>query len=167
MALLALKLFVPAIDDALIVFGVLQIAFGENDIAYGRRILGQSEIFLANLVRRAANTYIGAVAVIYLVAVLRAIAALLAAAVMLAAILTALAAIVAAIAGASVLCSVSHLLHPYNVFYFPMVFFLSTESYTGTTIPDLRTGCIESDDTIFKKAVLFPGDPGSSTDSLS
>lgn len=88
------ELLVPAIDYALVMFGVLQIAFGQNQIAGGRCILGQSKVFFANLMRRAANSYVRPVAVEYLVAVIcttpRAV------------VMPAIVAVVAFIAGASV-----------------------------------------------------------------
>jgi hypothetical protein len=50
-------------------FGMLEIAFGEDGIARRGSILSEGEVFLADLMRRAANAYIRAVAVENLVTV--------------------------------------------------------------------------------------------------
>ena len=51
------------IDETLIMFGMLQVAFRQNPVPGGSRIPRQSDIFFIDLIGRAANTHIGAVAV--------------------------------------------------------------------------------------------------------
>jgi hypothetical protein len=95
-AWLGLELLGPAVDDALIMFGVLQIAFGEDDVARGSGVLGEGEVFFTHLMRGAADSYVRAVAVENLVAILRWTA-------LAAVIMTTMAAVMAAVPRASIL----------------------------------------------------------------
>ena len=65
------------VDEPLIVFCMLQVAFRQDAVAGGGRIPRQGDVFLVDLVGRAANAHIGAVAVKILDARIDAPAALL------------------------------------------------------------------------------------------
>lgn len=54
---------VPLVNNALVMLGVLEIAFGQHPVAHGRRILGQGLVFFKNLVSSSPNPYFGTVAV--------------------------------------------------------------------------------------------------------
>ena len=57
------KFFGHFIDETLVMLGVLQIAFCQNAVTGGSCVARQGHIFLINLISRAADAYIGAVAV--------------------------------------------------------------------------------------------------------
>jgi hypothetical protein len=51
------------VNETLVMFGMLQIAFGQNAVTRRRGIPRQSHIFFVDLVSRAANAHIGTIAV--------------------------------------------------------------------------------------------------------
>jgi hypothetical protein len=69
--LVLLRRLVHRIQDAEIVFGVLEIAFRHHSVAATGGITAELEVFLEQLLRRSANAEVGAVAVEYMVAVHR------------------------------------------------------------------------------------------------
>ena len=77
------EFFGHLVDEALVVLGVLQVAFCQNAVAGRSGIARQRHIFLVDLVSRAADAYIGAVAVEALNAGIDAPAAVLSAAVVM------------------------------------------------------------------------------------
>ena len=81
--LVLVEFFGHFIDEALVVFSVLQVAFCQDAVAGGSRIARQRHIFLVDLVGRAADTDIRTVAVKALNAGIDAPAAILAAVVMM------------------------------------------------------------------------------------
>jgi hypothetical protein len=94
----------PAVDDALIMFGVLEVALLQNPVALRRRVAGKKLIFFADLVSRAADTHFRAVAVEDLHSV--AVAAIAAAAITVMGLTAA--AMTPIISGPPSGCSVSH-----------------------------------------------------------
>ena len=69
--LVLLRRLIHRIQNAEIVFGVLEIAFRHHSVAATGRVTAELEVFLEQLLRRSANAEVGAVAVEYMVAVHR------------------------------------------------------------------------------------------------
>lgn len=70
-------IFVPAADDALVMFCVLKVAVRHDLIAARESIFGQRDIFFMNLKGRAANAYIRPVTIKHLGAVVTASSAVI------------------------------------------------------------------------------------------
>ena len=109
--LMAVVLFGHFIEHALIVFGVLQIAFSQNTVARALRITRQCHVFFSDLHGVAADADIGAIAVKSLYARIDAALVTAAIVVVMVVVLTAAVAIIITAAKTSSVLIMSHVTH--------------------------------------------------------